>query len=312
MRAVSEYGRRLLDATFLASATTALGLDETAFLKATPTAHTRYVTGLVDLRPAGGGPARLLDLVEGRSGKVVTDWLTDRDPTWKNRVRVAALDPFRGYDTALRTGLPGATVVLDWGHLPLAGEFHAVKLAQDCVDTVRRRVHHETLGHRGRTGDPLYAIRRVLLRGGREPHREGLPPAAGRPGGRGPRRAHRPRVDRRPAAAPRLRRSRPRHGPDPAGSLPPGLRRRRDPRTGPAAPHDPRLGDPAAGPLQHRRPPATAPPKPSTWASNASNASGSGSETHAFYRLRRLLPCGVVWHTHHTPQIRGRSPRMVS
>jgi len=28
-------------------------------------------------------------------------------------VQVAALDPFRGYDTALRAGLPAATVVLD-------------------------------------------------------------------------------------------------------------------------------------------------------------------------------------------------------
>ena len=157
MRAVREYGQRLLDATFLATATTALGLDETAFLRATATRHTRYVTGLVDLRPAAGGPARLLDLVEGRSGKVVTDWLAERDPAWKDRVRVAATDPFRGYDTALRTGLPGATVVLD--------AFHAVKLAQDCVDTIRRRVQNETLGHRGRTGDPLYRIRRVMLRG---------------------------------------------------------------------------------------------------------------------------------------------------
>jgi len=157
MGAVTEYGQRLLDATQLVTATTALGVDETAFLRATATSHTRYVTGMVDLRPAAGGPARLLDVVQGRSGKVVLDWLADRDPSWTDRVRVAATDPFRGYDTALRTGLPQATVVLD--------AFHAVKLAQDCVDTVRRRVQQDTLAHRGRAADPLYRIRRVLLRG---------------------------------------------------------------------------------------------------------------------------------------------------
>jgi len=44
----------------------------------------------------------------------------------------------------LRTGLPTATVVLDWGHLPLAADFHAVKLAHDVeqqpADRVRRVV----------------------------------------------------------------------------------------------------------------------------------------------------------------------------
>jgi len=43
--------------------------------------------------------------------------------------------------------------------------FHAIKLAQNTIDTVRRRVQTDTLGHRGRRGDPLYGIRRVLLRG---------------------------------------------------------------------------------------------------------------------------------------------------
>jgi hypothetical protein len=40
-----------------------------------------------------------------------------------------------------------------------------VKLGFDAVDQVRRRVQQETLGHRGRAGDPLYGIRRVLRRG---------------------------------------------------------------------------------------------------------------------------------------------------
>ena len=65
--------------------------------------------------------------------------------------------PVPGYQRALRAGLPDAVVVLD--------AFHAVRLAQGAIDDVRRRVQQNTLGHRGRKGDPLYGIRRVLLRG---------------------------------------------------------------------------------------------------------------------------------------------------
>src|ERR1700712_502797 len=70
---------------------------------------------------------------------------------------MAALDPFRGYATALRTHLPRAVRVLD--------AFHVVKLGFDAVDQVRRRVQRDTFGHRGRAGEPLYGIRRVLRRG---------------------------------------------------------------------------------------------------------------------------------------------------
>ena len=38
-------------------------------------------------------------------------------------------------------------------------------LANRAIDDVRRRVQQDTLGHRGRSGDPLYGIRRLLLRG---------------------------------------------------------------------------------------------------------------------------------------------------
>jgi transposase len=40
-----------------------------------------------------------------------------------------------------------------------------VRLANRCVDQVRRRVQNETLGHRGRKDDPLYRIRKLLLSG---------------------------------------------------------------------------------------------------------------------------------------------------
>jgi hypothetical protein len=43
-------------------------VDETAYLRATATHAATFATGIVDLSP--GRPARLLDVVEGRSGTV--------------------------------------------------------------------------------------------------------------------------------------------------------------------------------------------------------------------------------------------------
>ena len=46
--------------------------------------------------------------------------------------------------------------------LQVADPFHVIKLANQRLDEVRRRTQNDTLGHRGRKGDPLYRIRRVL------------------------------------------------------------------------------------------------------------------------------------------------------
>jgi transposase len=132
----------------------AVGVDETAFLRATGTHPTLFATGIADLTP--GRPARLLDVVEGRSGTVLAGWLAERGERWKTGVATASLDPFRGYATALTTQLPDAVRVLD--------PFHVVRLGLSCVDDVRRRVQQDTLGHRGRNRDPLYDIRRLLRR----------------------------------------------------------------------------------------------------------------------------------------------------
>ena len=55
--------------------------------------------------------------------------------------------------------------------------FHIVKLAGDALDEVRRRVQQDTLGHRGRTGDPLYQIRNLL----RASHTQAHPTSKGTP-----------------------------------------------------------------------------------------------------------------------------------
>lgn len=45
----------------------------------------------------------------------------------------------------------------------MVDHFHAIRLANAALDEIRRRVQQETLGHRGRKGDPLSRIRRQLL-----------------------------------------------------------------------------------------------------------------------------------------------------
>jgi transposase len=153
MTAVREYGRPLVDDPRRSEQVTRLGVDETAFLAANSHRSTTFVTGIVDLT---GRVARLLDVVEGRSGKALCDWVSGRDDAWRDAVAVAALDPFRGYATALHTTLPRAVRVLD--------AFHVTRLGFAAVDDVRRRVQQQATGHRGRKDDPLYRIRRVLRR----------------------------------------------------------------------------------------------------------------------------------------------------
>ena len=101
--------------------------------------------------------ARLLDLVPGRSGKAYADWLHERGEGFRDGVKVAALDPFQGYKSAIDDKLEDAVAVLD--------AFHVVKLGTAAVDECRRRVQQETLGHRGRKGDPLYGIQKLLRAG---------------------------------------------------------------------------------------------------------------------------------------------------
>ena len=72
-------------------------------------------------------------------------------------VGVVALDPWRGYLTAARDLLPDALVTVD--------RFHIVRLANQVVTEVRQRTQQEVLGRRGRKGDPLYVVRRMLLVG---------------------------------------------------------------------------------------------------------------------------------------------------
>ena len=119
----------------------------------------RYVTVIIDLTPVRhrSGPARLLDVVPGRSKKVLKTWLSQRDQDWRGRVEVVAMDGFTGFKSAADQELPQARAVMD--------PFHVVSLAAGKLDECRRRVQRAIAGRRGRAGDRLYRARRTLLTG---------------------------------------------------------------------------------------------------------------------------------------------------
>ena len=125
--------------------------------------HTRrgdkYVTVIIDLTAIrdGTGPARLLDMVEGRSKQAFKTWLAERPQSWRDAVEVVAMDGFTGFKTATTEELPEAVAVMD--------PFHVVRLAGEALDQCRRRVQQAIHGHRGHKDDPLYSARRTLHTG---------------------------------------------------------------------------------------------------------------------------------------------------
>ena len=150
--AVEEHGRPLVDDPDRVGAVTNLGVDETSVLKATATHPTLYATGLVDL------DARIIiDMVQGNAAADLRRWCTSQDPTWLGAITTVATDLAESYRAGLDPHLAHTRRVAD--------PFHVVRAANRCVDQVRRRVQNETLGHRGRKGDPLYRIRKLLLAG---------------------------------------------------------------------------------------------------------------------------------------------------
>ncbi|GEK81600.1 ISL3 family transposase [Agrococcus baldri] len=154
---LAEGRRRLLDDPARFDGVAVLGVDEHVWRH---TRHgDRYVTVIIDLTPIrdGTGPARLLDMVEGRSKQAFQHWLASRSQAWRDRVEVVAMDGFSGFKTATTEELPEAVAVMD--------PFHVVRLAGNALDSCRRRIQQQIHGHRGRKGDPLYAARRTLHTG---------------------------------------------------------------------------------------------------------------------------------------------------
>jgi transposase len=141
--------------------TPVLGIDETRFgrprwVRGADGSWARtdpWETGFVDL--AGG--QGLLGQAAGRTSGCVADWLADRSPAFRAAIQVVALDPSAPYAAAVRRALPHAQIAVD--------HFHLVALANQAVTRVRQRVTREHLHRRGRATDPVWANRRLLLRG---------------------------------------------------------------------------------------------------------------------------------------------------
>jgi transposase len=153
MAAVIEHGTALVDDPARVGPVRHLGVDETSWLRANRHHATLYATGLVDL-----DARMLIDLVEGNSADDLREWCLRQDPAWLEGIATVATDLAESFRAGLDDPhLASATRVAD--------PFHVVRVANRCVDKVRRRVQNETLGHRGRKPDPLYRIRKLLLAG---------------------------------------------------------------------------------------------------------------------------------------------------
>lgn len=133
-----------------------LGVDEHKWKHVRGQGDPSFVTVLIDLTPVidGTGPARLLDMIGGRSKQVLKEWMGDRDQQFRDRIKIVAMDGFTGYKSATAEELPKARVVMD--------PFHVVHLAASKLDVCRQRIQQQVCGHRGRKDDPLYKIRRIL------------------------------------------------------------------------------------------------------------------------------------------------------
>jgi transposase len=141
---------------------TVLGIDETRrgrprWTREGPTGAwsklETFETNFVDLVGTQG----LLGQASGRTRANVIAWLDERGQAFKDAVTVVAMDPCATYRAAVAQALPRALIVAD--------HFHLVRLANQAVTDVRRRVTWDTHGRRGRSADPEWAQRRRLLRG---------------------------------------------------------------------------------------------------------------------------------------------------
>ncbi|MDR7159813.1 ISL3 family transposase [Arthrobacter sp. BE255] len=112
-----------------------------------------WMTTIVDL-----DTEQVLGIVDGRDSEGVGDWLFARPLQWRLGVQVVAIDPSAAVRKALRMWLPRTAVSVD--------AFHLFKLGNDMLTEVRQRLTQQVHGRRGRSIDPGWANRRLLLRAG--------------------------------------------------------------------------------------------------------------------------------------------------
>lgn len=297
MGCVRRHGEPLVDDEERLEGVVALGVDEHKMLTAKKDHRTLFVTSLLDL-----STGRLLDVVRGRSGDDVAYWLTQMGPVWRQGVSAVAIDPHRGYANGLMRLLPHATITVD--------HFHAIKLANAAVDDVRRRVQRQSLDHRGRNGDPLYGVRRLMTRAWErlsDRQRDRLFDALERGDADG-------EVGAAILGKELLRES---YAAPSAGQAHWRLVRFYAYAAEAEIPELTRLAKTVSAWESeilafHVTGISTGPVEAQNLVTEKLRRIGHGMRNFENYRLRLLLHSGVQWNTHPTARIRGRSPRLVA
>jgi transposase len=149
--AVRIYGAAWLAAdTKRLKETTAIGLDESLFVRAGPYKHKVWSTTVCDVANHA-----LIDVLPTRDFTAVARWLRAQPHHVRENLDYGCLDMSKTYNAVFKVVTPKATRVID--------RFHVMRHAILAVDQVRRRVQQQRLGHRGRAGDPLYKARKLLV-----------------------------------------------------------------------------------------------------------------------------------------------------
>ena len=112
----------------------------------------RWHTCFFDL----SGQQGLLGQVQGRTADDAAYWLAGATPAWRDAIQVVCIDLCSIYASAVRRMLPHAVLTVDL--------FQVVQLAVKAVGDVRRHVVRARYGRRGRSGDPEYGIKNLLVR----------------------------------------------------------------------------------------------------------------------------------------------------
>jgi transposase len=151
--AVATYGAALLDADRKRmNRTSAIGLDETSFVRLSRKGHTDYATTVADVEHH-----QIIEILPSRDFVDVARWLDKQPRAWKERIRFGALDMSNAYAAVYSVVLPRADQVVD--------PFHVIALANRALDSIRRRVQSEQGARRGKGNHPLFRARRLLLMG---------------------------------------------------------------------------------------------------------------------------------------------------